>query len=151
MRDLRDISEETPLINLPRDVLGICKSAIFEMSLRRCMRHLKDASEMHPCRLGRFFLLFTRCFLLVTFYSFFVSTYTLLVTTFSFRFTHYSLLFTCYFLLVTCYYLLVTLYFTFHLSLLTRYLILFTHNFCSIIFTIVKFWKLSDVKNLNIR
>ena len=22
------------------------------MSLRRCMRHLRDASEMHPCRLG---------------------------------------------------------------------------------------------------
>ena len=24
----------------------------FEMSLRRCMTHLRDASKMYPCRLG---------------------------------------------------------------------------------------------------
>ena len=126
MRDLRDISEETPLINLPRDVLGICKSAIFEMSLRRCMRHLKDASEMNPCRLGHFFLLFTRCFLLVTFYSFFVSTYTLLVTTFLFRFTHYSLLFTCYLLLFIGYLLLLTCYSLLYFSFVTTYSLLNT-------------------------
>ena len=30
----------------------ICKSALFEMSMRRCMRCLKDASEIYPCRLG---------------------------------------------------------------------------------------------------
>ena len=40
------------LIKLLADVSEICKSALFEMSLRRCMRRLKDASEMHPCRLG---------------------------------------------------------------------------------------------------
>ena len=119
MRDLRDISEETPLINLLRDVVGICKSAIFEMSLRRCMRHLKDAPEMHPCRLGRFFLL-------VTFYSFFVSTYTLLVTTFSFRFTRYSLLFTCYLLLFIRYLLLLTCYSLLYFSFVTTYSLLNT-------------------------
>ena len=53
MRDLRDISEETFLINQsPGNVSGICKSALFEMSLIRCVRRLKDAFEMHPCRLG---------------------------------------------------------------------------------------------------
>ena len=26
--------------------------ALFEMSLRLCMRSLRDASEMHPCQLG---------------------------------------------------------------------------------------------------
>ena len=51
-RDLRDVSEETSLIHLTGDVSEICKSAFFEMSLRRCMRRLRDASEMHPCRLG---------------------------------------------------------------------------------------------------
>ena len=39
-------------MNLPWDVSEIRKSAVFEMSLRRCMRRLKDASEMHPRRLG---------------------------------------------------------------------------------------------------
>ena len=39
------------LINLPGHVSKIWKSALFEMSLRRCMRCLKYASEMHPCRL----------------------------------------------------------------------------------------------------
>ena len=43
---------ETSLINLPGDVSEICKSGLFEMSLRRCMRRLKDPSEMHPLRLG---------------------------------------------------------------------------------------------------
>ena len=52
MRDLRDVSEEVSLINFPGDVSDICKSALFEMSLRRCMRRLQDASEMDPCRLG---------------------------------------------------------------------------------------------------
>ena len=33
------------------DVSQICKSALFEMSLRRYMRRPKDASEMHLCRL----------------------------------------------------------------------------------------------------
>ena len=51
-RDLRDVSEETFLINLQGDVSEIYKSALFELSLRRCMRRLRDASEMHPCPLG---------------------------------------------------------------------------------------------------
>ena len=45
---LKDASEETSLINLQGDVSEIYKSALFQMSLRRCMRHLRDASEMHP-------------------------------------------------------------------------------------------------------
>ena len=45
LRDLRDVSEETSLINLQGDVSEICKSALFEMSLRGCMRRLRDASE----------------------------------------------------------------------------------------------------------
>ena len=57
MRDLRDVSEEVSLINFPGDVSDICKSALFEMSLRRCMRRLQDASEMDPCRLGSAWLL----------------------------------------------------------------------------------------------
>ena len=44
--------ERSHLIDLPEDVSEICKSALFEMTLRCCMRRLKDASEMHPCRLG---------------------------------------------------------------------------------------------------
>ena len=40
LRDLRDVSEGTFLINFPGEVLGICKSALFEMPLRRCMRRL---------------------------------------------------------------------------------------------------------------
>ena len=51
LRDLGDVSEETSLINLPEDVSEICKLALFEMSLRRRTRRLKDAFEMHPCRL----------------------------------------------------------------------------------------------------
>ena len=54
LRDLWDVPEETPLINLPVDVPEICKSTLFEMSLRHCMRRLIDASEMHPCWLGSF-------------------------------------------------------------------------------------------------
>ena len=53
LRDLRDVSEKTSLINLPGDVSEICKLALFEMSLRCCTRRLKDASEMHPCRLRK--------------------------------------------------------------------------------------------------
>ena len=49
--DLTDVSEETSLINLLGEVSEICKSALFKMSLRRCMRCLKDASEMYSCRL----------------------------------------------------------------------------------------------------
>ena len=45
---LKDASEETSLINLQGDVSEIYKSALFQMSLRRCMRRLRDASEMHP-------------------------------------------------------------------------------------------------------
>ena len=44
LRDLRDASEELSLINLQGDFSEICKSALFEMSLRRCMRRLRDAS-----------------------------------------------------------------------------------------------------------
>ena len=40
--------EDTSLINLPGDVSEICKWTLFEMSLRRCMRRLKEALEMHP-------------------------------------------------------------------------------------------------------
>ena len=55
LRDFRDVSEETSLINLQGDVSEICKSTLFEMSLRRFMRRLRDASEIHPCPLGRRF------------------------------------------------------------------------------------------------
>ena len=41
---LRDVSEETSLIHLTGDISKICKSALFEMSLRRCMKRLRDAS-----------------------------------------------------------------------------------------------------------
>ena len=50
--DLTDVSEETFLINLQGDVSEIFKSALFELCLRRCMRRLRDASEMRPCPLG---------------------------------------------------------------------------------------------------
>ena len=52
MRDLRDVSEEMSLDNLPVDVSEIYQSALFEMSLRRCIRCLKGAYEMHACGLG---------------------------------------------------------------------------------------------------
>ena len=42
-------------MNLQGDLSEICKSALFEMSLRRCMRRLKDGSQMHPCWLGNIF------------------------------------------------------------------------------------------------
>ena len=35
LRDLRDVSEETSLIKLPKGVSEICKLALFEMHLRR--------------------------------------------------------------------------------------------------------------------
>ena len=54
LRNLRDLSEETSLISLLGDVSEICKSSFFQISLRRCMRHLKDASDMLPCQLGNF-------------------------------------------------------------------------------------------------
>ena len=49
---LQYISPETSLIYLTGDVSEICKSAPFEMSLRRCMRRLRDVSDMNPCRLS---------------------------------------------------------------------------------------------------
>ena len=52
LRDLRDVFGEMSLIHLIGDVSEICKLALFEMSPRHCMRRLRDASEMHPCRLG---------------------------------------------------------------------------------------------------
>ena len=57
LRDLKDVSEETSLTNLQQDVPEICKSALFETSLRRCIRRLRDASEMHPCPLRKFFIM----------------------------------------------------------------------------------------------
>ena len=48
---LKDVSEKTSLINPQEDVSEICKSALFDMSLRRYVRRLKDASKMHPCQL----------------------------------------------------------------------------------------------------
>ena len=53
LRDLRDVYEETSLIDLTKNVSGICKLALFETSLRRCIKHLKNASEIHPCRLKK--------------------------------------------------------------------------------------------------
>ena len=52
LREFRDVSEKTSLINLPGELSQIYKSVLFEMYLRRFMRRLKDASEMHPCWLG---------------------------------------------------------------------------------------------------
>ena len=52
LKDVSEISEETSLINLLGIISEICKSALFEISLRHCIRHLEDASEMHPCRMG---------------------------------------------------------------------------------------------------
>ena len=49
---LGGVSGGAPLIGLPGDVWGICKSALFEMSLTLSMRRLRDASsEIHPCPL----------------------------------------------------------------------------------------------------
>ena len=45
MRDLSDISEEASSIHLTRDVSEICKSRLFEMSLRRWMIRIRDGSE----------------------------------------------------------------------------------------------------------
>ena len=57
LKDLRDISEETSLIDLVGDVSEICKPALFEMSLRLFIRRLRDASKMHPCQLGKKFII----------------------------------------------------------------------------------------------
>ena len=43
------VSEEASLINLTGDVSKICKSAIFEMSLRRCMRRLRAEATLQRC------------------------------------------------------------------------------------------------------
>ena len=40
-------------LNILGDVPEVCKSTLFEMPMRRCMRRLKDASEMPSCRLGK--------------------------------------------------------------------------------------------------
>ena len=55
---LKDVSEETSLFNLLGDVSEICKSALFEMSLRRCMRRLRDASMPAGCDALKKFLKF---------------------------------------------------------------------------------------------
>ena len=47
LRDLRDVSDETSLTNLQQDVSEICKSALFETSLRRLWDAVWDVSEMH--------------------------------------------------------------------------------------------------------
>ena len=52
VRDLGDVTEETSLISLRENFSEICKSTLFQMSLRHCMRRLKDASGMHPWRPG---------------------------------------------------------------------------------------------------
>ena len=44
--DLRKASQETSLINLLENVTQICKSVLFEMSLRHCMRRLKNISML---------------------------------------------------------------------------------------------------------
>ena len=44
--------QEASLIHLIGDVSQIVKSAVFEISLRCCIRRLRDASEMHPSWLG---------------------------------------------------------------------------------------------------
>ena len=53
LRDLRDVFEETSLIDLTKNVSGICKLALFETFLRRYIKHLKDASEMDSYRLKK--------------------------------------------------------------------------------------------------
>ena len=106
----------------------------------------------------RYFLLVTRqfllvpCyFLLVTRYFLLVILYLLLVTTFLLIFTCYSLLYSLYSLLDTRHYLFVT---PRYLILVTTYSLLIT--FFSLLFFIyfyyllVKLWKLSNIKNLNI-
>ena len=51
LRDLRDVSDETFLLNLTGDVSEIVKSTLFEISLRHFIRRLTHTSEMYPCRL----------------------------------------------------------------------------------------------------
>ena len=46
LRDLRDVSEEASVIHLTGEVSEICKSALFEMSLRLSIRRLRDASML---------------------------------------------------------------------------------------------------------
>ena len=41
LRDLREVSVETSLINFPGNISQICKSAPFEMPLRCCTRRLR--------------------------------------------------------------------------------------------------------------
>ena len=60
--ELKEVSEKTlervfnqspgrRLSDLQINPSEICKSALFEVFLRRCIRRLQDACEMHPCRL----------------------------------------------------------------------------------------------------
>ena len=51
LRDLRDVSDETFLLNLTGDVSEIVKSTLFEISLRHFIRRPTHTSEMYPCRL----------------------------------------------------------------------------------------------------
>ena len=44
--------QEASQIHLSGDVSQIVKPAVIEISLRYCMRRLRDASEMHPSWLG---------------------------------------------------------------------------------------------------
>ena len=44
LREIGDVSKETYLIHLTGDASNISKWALFEMSLRRSMRRLRDAS-----------------------------------------------------------------------------------------------------------
>ena len=55
LRDIRAVSKDTSLVTLLGDASDIPKSALFEMCLRRCMKRLKDASDMHPCQPGKYF------------------------------------------------------------------------------------------------
>ena len=115
-----------------------------------------NEDELFP----RYFLLLTpnsllfTCYLLATFYKLLVTFYTLLFTRYFLRVTRYYLLVTFYSLIVTFYSLLLSCYSLFYFSFVTTYslitnfysLFLFI-NFC---YFLVKLWKLSDVKNLNI-
>ena len=113
--------------------------------------------EKTMCTVTRYSLLFTRysllvtCyFLLVNFYSLLVTFCSLFVTFYLLLLTRYSLLLSCYFLLVNCCFLLVTRYFSFvtTYSLLITFYSLF--SFINFYYLLVKLWKLSDAKNLNI-
>ena len=105
---------------------------------------------------GRAFssLLVTCYFLLVTRYFLLVTRYYLLVTRCFLLFTRYFLLVSRCFLLVARYFLFLTRYSLLYFSFVTTYslLIIFYSLFLFINFyyLLVKLWRLSDAKNLNI-